>query len=497
MISRGPSSLRSRLTLWYTVLLGLPLVAFALVCYVIFARTLETRTDRFIGDALTAFSREVVAERRSALSITQAIRSTAEEVRFRDLHIAILDTGGRVVAMSRVQDTDAISTGDLTPGSVDRMLAVLRGLDPARPQALTMSGGEEAYRIVVRPLGMEGERFVLSGTYSLVDTAAVLARIREMFLIAIPILMLAASIGGYFLATRSLAPVASMAAHAADIGASNLHERLPVGGGAELVGLARVVNGLLDRLEYSFARQRQFVADASHELRTPTAIVRTEADVTLSRDHRSEDEYRASVTIMQHSARRLTRIVDDLFLLARADSSQLVARRHALYLEELILDVTRGLRSVADARGVRIELRLFGEAPFEGDADLLGRLLLNLMDNAIKYSPDHGTVEVAMVLRDGHYEIGVADAGPGIPPELHERIFERFYRVDSSRSRTETSATSGAGLGLAIARRIAELHAGTLTIAESRPGRTEFLLSLPATAADPHGPPTRAADATD
>lgn len=480
MLARWPSSLRSRLTLWYTVLLGLPLIAFALVCYVVFARTLETRTDRFIGDALTAFSREVVAERRSALSITQAIRSTAEEVRFRDLHIAILDTARRVVAMSRVHDTDPVSPGDLSVDAIGRILAELRRLDPALPQTLTVGGGQEAYRIVVRPLAMEGQHFVLTGTYALADIAAVLARIREMFLVAIPILMLAAATGGYFLAKRSLAPVASMAAHAADIGASNLHERLPVGGGDELVGLAQVVNGLLDRLEHSFARQRQFVADASHELRTPTAIVRTEADVTLSRHHRPEGEYRASVTIMQDAARRLTRIVDDLFLLARADSSSPVAHLDAVYLEELILDVTRGLRSVADAHGVRIELRLFGEAPFHGDADMLGRLLLNLVDNAIRYSPEGGTVEVAMACRDGRYDIGVTDGGPGIPPELQERVFERFFRVDTSRSRSETSATSGAGLGLAIARRIAELHAGTLTLAESRPGRTEFRLSLPA-----------------
>ena len=218
--------------------------------------------------------------------------------------------------------------------------------------------------------------------------------------------------------------------------------------------------------------------DASHELRTPAAILRTETDVTLSRAHRDEEEYRASISVMQDAARRLTRIVDDLFLLARADAGHLVMHRAPLYLEEIVHDAARGVRQVADQRGVRVALGDCHEAPFEGDADLLGRLLLNLLDNAIKYSPEGGTVDVAMAQRDGRYEISVVDSGPGIPADAHQRVFERFFRVDSARSRAESGSTSGAGLGLAIARRIAELHGGQLDLTESRPGRTEFRVAL-------------------
>jgi len=128
---------------------------------------------------------------------------------------------------------------------------------------------------------------------------------------------------------------------------------------------------------------------------------------------------------------------------------------------------------------VQVALGELVEAPFRGDPDLLGRLLLNLLDNAIKYSPEGGTVAVGMRRANGSCEIAVVDGGPGIPAEARERVFERFYRVDRSRSRAEQSATSGAGLGLAIARRIAEMHAGRLELAESRPGRTEFRLTLP------------------
>jgi len=224
------------------------------------------------------------------------------------------------------------------------------------------------------------------------------------------------------------------------------------------------------------------MADASHELRTPAAILRTESDVTLSRTHRSEAEYRASATIMSDAAKRLSRIVDDLFLLARADSGHLAKRDESIYLEELVHDVARAVRPVADQRSVRVELRDVVEAPFHGDSDLLGRLLLNLLDNAIKHSPEGGAVEIGMARNNGRYEIAVVDAGAGIPPEARDRIFERFFRLDSAQSASGKSGASGAGLGLAIARRIAEMHGGQLELAESRPGRTELRLTLPAAA---------------
>ena len=476
---RWPSSLRSRLTLWYTVILAVPLIAFAVVCYVSIERTLQRRTDAFIGDALSAFSRELIAERRATLSVVDAMRSAVTEVRFNDLRIAILDGAGRIVAMNEISQEDAIVERRPSADIEARMLKVLRARDLSKEIALTIPTEVGEFRLVSRPLAIGGEQFRLTGAYALSDIDEVLTRVREMFLVAIPLLLLCAATGGYLLARRSLAPVLSMAARAAEISASNMHERLPVGGGDELVGLAHVVNGLLDRLEESFTQQRRFVTDASHELRTPTAVVRTETDITLSRPHRTEDEYRASVTVIQDAARRLTRIVDDLFLLARADSGHLATRSAPIYLEDLVHDATRAVRSVARQRDVQVELRDVVEAPFQGDADLLGRLVLNLLDNAIKYSPSQGTVDVSLSRCNGHYEIRVTDSGPGIPPEAHERVFERFFRVDSARSRAENSSTSGAGLGLSIARRIAEMHGGSMAVAESRPGRTEMVVRLP------------------
>jgi len=476
-VVRWPSTLRWRLTLWYIVLLGVPLIAFAFGGYYLFERTLYERTDRFIGDALTAFSREVGAERRAASGAMSAMQTTANEVRFRDLHIAILDSAHRVVAMTPPQPGP---TRDEPPTDDAWLVRALAGRNLDSPQVLTVPRTDGDYRVISTPLIVAGERFGLTGTYGLSDIDEMLARMRQVFIVVLPLLVVCAATGGYFVTTRSLAPVSLMAARAAEISTANLQERLPVGGSEELVKLARVVNDLLDRLEASFALQRQFMADASHELRTPTTILRTEADVTLAQTHRSEEDYRTSIAVMRDAAQRLGRIVDDLFLLVRTDAGHLVPRRDALYLEDIVDSATRGVRPVAAQRGVHVELRELVEAPFEGDADQLGRLLLNLLDNAIKHSPEGGTVDVALTRGSGAVAISVVDQGEGIPADARARVFERFFRVDDARSDGERASIPGAGLGLAIARRIAELHGGRLEVVESRPGRTEFRLTLPA-----------------
>jgi heavy metal sensor kinase len=404
------------------------------------------------------------------------------EVRFRELHIMILDPGGRVVAMAGSPEP---SPGRPAPMSAQDPLdaQVIRALRETgvRPEPVqrTLNTPGGAYRVRAQRLDVDGRGYVLAGRYPLREAEQTMAGIRRMFSVAIPLLILAAAVSGYFLARRSLAPVASMAEHATAISANTLHERLPVGGGDELVQLARVINDLLNRLEQSFEQQRRFMADASHELRTPTAIVRAEADVTLAKPHREEGEYRESVGIMQDASRRLTRIVDDLFLLARSDAGHLVVHRAPIHLEDVVDDTTRGMRPLAETRRVRLALTEVVEAPVDGDADLLGRLLLNLMDNAIKHSPAGGLVRVGMTQVAQLIQVDVVDEGPGIPPDASERVFERFFRLDAARAREETSHTSGAGLGLAIARRIAEAHDGQLELAESRPGRTAFRLTLP------------------
>ncbi|MBX7117954.1 MAG: HAMP domain-containing protein [Gemmatimonadaceae bacterium] len=439
-----PATLRGRLTLWYTIVIGVPFLVFELVGYLLFASALRGGTERFVDDALAAFTRELQAERFVRGDALETIRSTVREVHFKDLRIEVRDAAGALVAASE----------DAPPGP----------------------GAREGTRTVT----LAGATFQVRGLYPRAEEEAVLVRIRGAFLLAVPVLLGLAATGGLLIARRGLRPVAAMGARAAEISASTLHERLPVGGGAELQGLATVVNALLDRLQASFERQRRFMADASHELRTPTAIVRAEAEVTLARPHRDEAEYRAALQVMHDASLRLTRIVEDLFLLVRADAGQLPMRRGPLYLEESVHDAALGVRHLAARRGVTVAVTSLVQAPLTGDGDLLGRVLLNLLDNAIKYAPAGSTVEVAMAAAPGpRCVVSVTDHGPGVPVEAQGRIFDRFVRAEASRGASAGDGPGGAGLGLAIARRIAELHGGTLELARSEPGHTEFRLVLP------------------
>jgi signal transduction histidine kinase len=233
------------------------------------------------------------------------------------------------------------------------------------------------------------------------------------------------------------------------------------------------------------------MADASHELRSPVSIIRGEAEVALSRA-REAGEYRESLAIALDEARRLSQIVDDLFTLARADAGQYPLHPCDFYLEEMTSECVRAARSIATANGITLRYQPDGEMPIHADEALVRRLTMNLLDNAIKYTPAGGTVNVACERAGDEYSLTVRDSGPGIPAEAREKIFERFFRLNpaltDTRDALETAgadsrATAGAGLGLAIARWIAEAHHGRLVLLQSDASGSTFAAFLPANGA--------------
>jgi len=340
---------------------------------------------------------------------------------------------------------------------------------------------------------LKGQTYTLVILQSLYAQDEMLEEVRQTFAWVIPMAIFLASIGGYFLARKSLAPVVAMSSQAGRIGAENLHERLPIQNAKDELGrLAASFNELLERVDQSFERQRRFMSDASHELRTPAAILRGESEVALSRAERPAEEYRESLAVLHAEAQRLTQIVEDLFTLTRADAGQYPLSPKEFYLDELVADCTHAARSLALAKQIALTCEVPEELPIRADEALLRRMILNLLDNAIKYTPARGGIAVSCERSGNEYALNVTDSGPGIPEGLHQRVFERFFRADKARTRSENDG-GGAGLGLSIARWIAEAHHGRLVLARSDSSGSTFTALLPAqvSAASAVAPATR------
>jgi signal transduction histidine kinase len=251
----------------------------------------------------------------------------------------------------------------------------------------------------------------------------------------------------------------------------------------ELGVLGDAFNELLGRLEGALAQQRRFMADASHELRTPVSVARTAIEVGLARSGRPEAEYRDSLRVVEEQMRRLSRLVEDMFTLARADAGPLPLEPGPLYLDELVDCCAAEARLVAESKGVEVRTSAPADVGTMGDERRLRQMLANLLDNAVRHTPSGGSVHVELAVRPGAFEIAVTDGGPGIPEAERERIFERFVRLDASRH-----ARDGAGLGLPIARTIAAAHGGSLVLLHSAPSGSTFLVRLPASETTPDTP---------
>jgi heavy metal sensor kinase len=304
-----------------------------------------------------------------------------------------------------------------------------------------------------------------------------LGQLRRDFLAGVPLVLMLASLGGYFLARKSLAPIASMNSQTQRISADSLSSRLDVNNVRDELGrLATTINELLARLESSFSEQQRFIADASHELRTPLAVLRGETEVALGKT-RTIPEYQESLTLIQEEAERLSRIVEDLFILARQPIESLPALiKEPVSLTEVVKDCARAAQVLAIRKGVRLKAENNSSSiVLNGDEELIKRMIFNLLDNAVKYTPEGGEISLALKRQNGNAEIVVRDTGIGISETHQPRVFDRFYRVDKARSR----ALGGAGLGLSIVRCIVEAHGGQISIESTNHLGSTFTVSLP------------------
>ncbi|MDG3005984.1 ATP-binding protein [Paludisphaera mucosa] len=450
------TSIRVRLTAWYAGMLTIILVALGAAVYVLMARALVERVDAML-DFEFQEAAERLAEGRAAGELAREPEAFHESYFLR-----VLDSEARILAESRRLAGLAMPL----PGEVGTSL-------PRRRFDVHL-GGLGRCRVVVGGVAAgAGPRIVQIAT-SLDGVGAELAELRGVLLTILPIGFLAATLGGYWLAASALAPVERMAEAARRISAENLGERLVVKNpGDELGRLASTLNAMLDRIDRAFVATRRFTADAAHELKTPVASIRAEAEVALAA-RRSPEDYEETLRSVVEEAARLGRLADRMLELSREDSGAAPPRR-TMRLDDAVREAVAAARGAATRAGLDLRLEDLPDADVDGDHEGLRQAFADLLDNAIKYTPAGGSITVRGGLADGRAAVEVSDTGVGIPGDALPRLYDRFYRADPSRSRR----TGGVGLGLSIAKAVVERHGGTIDV-ESVPGSgSTFRVSLP------------------
>lgn len=325
-------------------------------------------------------------------------------------------------------------------------------------------------RVMERPARVHVRGVVVRVVRDESDMRHTLREIIEVFLLAAPIAVFLASMGGYVVARRSLQPIAAMADQARKISSESLGERLPVSNPYDEIGqLAAVVNQTLQRLENSFAELKRFAADASHELRTPLTALRTVGEVALREgDH-------PVISSMLEEAERLQELIESLLALARMESGHVVLWQESLNVLELFSEIRESVGVLAGEKSQRIETSCTDPLALNADRALLRHAMLNIVHNAVRYAPAGTRITLGVEWRGTKIVLTIADEGPGIAPEHQAKIFDRFYRIDKARSRAE----GGHGLGLAIAKWAIERQGGRIELTSAVGSGSVFSIILP------------------
>lgn len=449
-----------RLTAWYSLILAGILSVFGVTAYYAMQNSIHETVDQDLQEQ------------------TQGVQRLMERT---------LDTGGEEQLQDELREHSV-----LRPGGALLQVSDSRGDWLFRSVAMSRynipPGGEasaERSTLFFKdfPLRLRSTKIQLGGEVYFIQIAApldefyeALHRFAALLLISIPVLLLAAIAGGFWMGRRALAPVDQMTQMARSMSVQNLSSRLAVPRTRdELQRLSETLNGMLERMEAAFKKITQFTADASHELRTPIAVMRTRTELAL-RKPRSVDEYRDVLAQLHSELEGTSDLVEKLMLLARADYGSGTLNLCDVNLSEIVRDACRQGMALSEAKKVGFREQIpDSSVRVKADAQALRRLLLILIDNAVKYTPPDGLVEVSVDKQNGSALAIIKDTGIGIAAEDLPNIFERFYRADKARSRE----SGGVGLGLSIGRWIAEAHGGNIQV-ESAPGRgSTFKVQLP------------------
>jgi two-component system heavy metal sensor histidine kinase CusS len=453
-------SIRWRLTLWNTLGLAVMLLVFAALIYGLLQHALYEQIDRKLLSALG----QLEQDQRTADKPDERLRYWIYEWREHENLAAIAyDANGNVWERTEELARDSIPPAPAVASSEHRLE------DKAIPILGKQRVLESGSRLGDRPLTV-----VLMASLEEVDHE--LAELRTVVMTAVPVVLLLSGGLGYVLARKALSPLERLRRSTEEITADRLDRRLPLANAQDELGrLTQTFNAMIGRLERSFAEIRRFTADASHELRTPLTVIRTEAEVALAKPVGLAEHQQLLGSILEECS-RLTRLTDQLLALAREDARAARQVQNAVELAGLVGDVAETMRPLAEAKELLLRVEVNGAAWVSGDAPRLREVFFNLLDNAIKYTPKRGEVEVRIGHNGPEAVVTVRDTGIGIPAEHLPHVFDRFYRVDKARSRAE----GGTGLGLSIAQSIIAAHGGQIELT-SKPGQgTTCTIRLPA-----------------
>lgn len=453
-------SLRIRLILWHTTIVAAVLLATSVAIYSYLSYSMLRVIDTSLDRSATTLEKRVkypdqpLATGASPIFVPQFVQMIAPDGTITD---QLRDPDGHTIEVS---------------------VASLRRADRLGTQMETVraDSGETVRVVTHRVLDDHGNTdFYIRVGQSLNDLRTAQRKLLLLLGTIVPLALLLTVAGGWFLAGRALAPVDRLTRAARSITETKLSERVEVPDSAdEIQRLAETFNEMLDRLESAFDRQRQFTADASHEIRTPLAIIRNEIDVALRRE-RTGAEYEETLSRLQAEAVRISRLVEDLLTLARADAGETKIERELLSMVLLTQEVFDQVRPLAEAKGIHASFHAPDQTLFvRGDAMRLKQLFLNLLDNAIKFTRPAGEVSVSLEQHDAEVVIEVKDTGRGIAAEAQPHIFERFYRQSHT-----ADTVAGSGLGLAIAKWIATAHDGRIELESQAGSGSCFRVFLP------------------
>jgi heavy metal sensor kinase len=456
---RRTSSIRVRLTLWYVALLAGMLLAFSGLLYVSLSRSLSQELDLTLSTEAT----RLIATMDFETGAPQLGGEGPDNLRIGTV-AALYDSSGRHLL--------AYDPRQPLPILPDALVRAAQGRQTFTTAAL--ADGTE-WRVMTTPVTENGIQIgILQVGRPVAEVSATLHQLALLLALAVPFTLLLASTGGLFLAARALDPIDRITRAAAAIGADDLSRRLNFRTRDEVGRLAATFDRMLDRLERAFRRQRQFTADASHELRTPLTMLASQIDVALERE-RTPEEYIELLQSLREDGGRMAQLVSELLTLARADAGQQLLTREELDLGELVRSVAEAMQPLATQRGVQLNEDVTQRVSVMGDQTRLTQLVINLVDNALRYTSPGGTVTVAVTGDAGWATLRVQDTGIGIAAEHLPHLFERFYRADPARARTD----GGAGLGLAIAQWITQAHGGQIAVDSTLGQGTTFSVRIP------------------